>query len=107
KLNRFAVLLRIILLIPAAILASVLIVGWIILAFFSWLTVLTIDRLPKPLFGMTTAILRYTFRTQAYCTMLSSAYPRHLFGDDARMPPEPPMMAFSPGYPSPAYTPTP
>ncbi len=80
-LNRLAVLFRIILVIPAAIIASIVTSGWHALAFFCWLAVLILGRTPEPLFNATTAILRYEMRLQAYFLMLSSAYPKRLFGD--------------------------
>jgi hypothetical protein len=81
ELNRLAVLFRIILVIPAAIITSVVQSGWQALAFFCWLTVLIMGRTPEPLFDASTAVLRYTMRFQAYFLMLSSSYPKRLFGD--------------------------
>ena len=81
KLNRLAVLFRIILVIPAAIVADVTMAGWAVLSFFIWLIMLFMGRVPEPVFGATAAALRYGFRTQAYFSMLSPAYPKRLFGD--------------------------
>jgi hypothetical protein len=81
ELNRLAVFFRIILVIPAAIVAAVVESGWHALAFFCWLTVLIMGRTPEPLFDATSAILRYSMRMQAYFLMLSSSYPKRLFGD--------------------------
>ena len=81
RLNRLAVLFRIILAIPAGILAAVLGAGWAVCAFFCWLVVLVSGRTPVPLFGATVALLRYETRYQAYWMMLTSAYPKGLFGD--------------------------
>lgn len=80
-LNRLAVLFRIILVIPAAILYAVLTYGWGVAAFFCWLVVLITGRTPVPLFGATAAVVRYELRYQAYWMMLTSAYPKGLFGD--------------------------
>lgn len=89
RLNRLAVLFRIILSIPAILLNYVLGSGWGVCAFFLWLTVLITGRSPVPVFGATAAVLRYSFRSQAYFMMLTSAYPRHVFGDtdSGRTPP--------------------
>jgi Domain of unknown function (DUF4389) len=83
RLNRLAVFFRIILVIPAAIIASVLTAGWEVAAFFCWLVVLILGRTPAPLFEATAAVLRYTMRLQAYFLMLTPAYPKRLFGDQA------------------------
>ena len=80
-LNRLAVLFRIILVIPAAVIAAVLTAGWHALSFFCWLVVLILGRMPDPLFEATAAILRYSMRLQAYFLMLTAAYPKRLFGD--------------------------
>jgi hypothetical protein len=81
RLNRAAVFFRIILAIPAIIIADVITAGWAVLAFFFWLTVLVLGRVPAAIFGATAAIARYEFRFQAYFLMLTSAYPKRLFGD--------------------------
>jgi hypothetical protein len=81
RLNRLAVLFRIILAIPAGIIAAVLTAGWEAVSFFCWLVVLILGRTPAPLFEATAAILRYTMRLQAYFLMLTAAYPKRLFGD--------------------------
>ena len=80
-LNRLAVLFRIILAIPAAIIASVVLGGWNALCFFSWLVVLILGRMPEALFEATAAIERYSMRLSAYLLMLTPAYPKRLFGD--------------------------
>lgn len=83
ELNRLAVLFRIILVIPAAIISGVISAGWSALAFFCWLVVLILGRNPAPLFESTAAIVRYQLRTDAYFLMLTPAYPKGLFGDAA------------------------
>ncbi|MGW4893530.1 DUF4389 domain-containing protein [Kitasatospora sp. NPDC004240] len=83
-LNRLAVFFRFILVIPAAIIQSVLLTGWWAVSFISWLVVLILGRMPRPLFEATAAIVRYRLRYQAYWLMLSSAYPKGLFGEDER-----------------------
>lgn len=81
RLNRLAVLFRIVLAIPAIIVADVVASGWAVLSFFIWLIVLVIGRVPTPVLGATSAVARYEFRFQAYMLMLTSAYPKRLFGD--------------------------
>jgi uncharacterized protein DUF4389 len=83
RLNRAAVLFRFILYLPAAFMAVFLAVGWEILALFFWLTVLILGRTPRPVFDATAAVVRYTMRAYAYAMMLTSAYPKGLFGDRA------------------------
>jgi hypothetical protein len=80
-LNRLAVLARIVLVIPAAIVYSVLVTGWQICSFVIWLIVLVMGRMPEPLFEATAAIARYLMRVEAYWLMLTTAYPKRLFGD--------------------------
>ncbi|MGC0314038.1 DUF4389 domain-containing protein [Kitasatospora acidiphila] len=94
QLNRAAVFFRLILMIPAAIISGFLGAGWLVLAFFIWLWTLITARLPRPLFEATAALVRYRMRFIAYSLMLTSAYPKRLFGD----PPtdEPPQSATRP-----------
>ena len=84
KLNRLAVLFRLFLLIPAAILQDLVATGWYIVAFFVWLIMLVLGRMPRPLFEATAAVARYGIRLGAYSMMLTSAYPKRLFGDELR-----------------------
>jgi Domain of unknown function (DUF4389) len=81
RLNRLAVLFRIILAIPAGIIAAVIAAGWEAVSFFCWLVVLILGRMPAPLFEATAAVLRYSMRLQAYFLLLTAAYPKRLFGD--------------------------
>jgi hypothetical protein len=88
QLNRLAVLLRIFLVIPAAIVYAVISAGWATCSFFIWLIVLVLGRMPEPLFEATAAIARYSMRLQAYWLMLTPAYPKRLFGDGTLTPGE-------------------
>ncbi|MFC9176544.1 MULTISPECIES: DUF4389 domain-containing protein [Streptomyces] len=81
-LNRLAVLFRIFLMIPAAIVQSLAIYGWWALCFVWWVITLVLGRMPRPLFEATAATLRYRMRFSAYAMMLTPAYPKGLFGDD-------------------------
>jgi hypothetical protein len=81
RLNRLAVLFRFLLVIPAQILVSFVLVGYEVAAFFIWLLILLLGRVPGSLFDATTALLRYNFRYYAYCWLLTAEYPWGLFGD--------------------------
>ena len=87
-LNRLAVLFRIFLLIPAAIVSSLAGSGFYALGILIWLVTLVLGRMPEPVFGATAATARYAMRFSAYVTMLTSAYPKGLFGDDSRLMPQ-------------------
>ncbi|MFF8713173.1 DUF4389 domain-containing protein [Streptomyces sp. NPDC015184] len=81
-LNRLAVLFRLILMIPAAIVQGLAASGWWAVGVVWWLITLILGRMPRPLFEATAAVLRYTMRFYAYFLMLTPAYPKSFFGDD-------------------------
>lgn len=81
RLNRAAVLFRLILIIPVYLVNTVLTYGWFVVSVITWLIVLITGRMPATLFLATAAVLRYGLRYVAYLLMLTSAYPKHLFGD--------------------------
>ncbi|QNE78899.1 DUF4389 domain-containing protein [Streptomyces finlayi] len=81
-LNRLAVLFRVFLMIPAAVVQALATSGWFALSFIWWVITLILGRMPRPLFDATAATLRYQMRLFAYAMMLTPAYPRGLFGDD-------------------------
>lgn len=81
RLRRLAVLFRIILLIPANFLATLVINGIAIAAVFIWLIVLITGRMPRSLFEATAASLRFLTRVAGYAYLVSSAYPGELLGD--------------------------
>jgi hypothetical protein len=83
ELNRLAVLFRLFLAIPAMIVNSLVASGWVALSFFLWVITLVLGRLPEPVFGATAAMVRYSMRYIAYWSMLTSAYPKRLFGDES------------------------
>jgi len=85
-LNRLAVLFRVFLMIPAAIVSAVAGAGLGVFVFLIWLIVLISGRMPPPVFEASAAVLRYGMRLQAYTSMLTSAYPKRLFGDDPTGP---------------------
>ncbi|OON80560.1 DUF4389 domain-containing protein [Streptomyces tsukubensis] len=85
-LNRLAVLFRVILAIPAAIIESVVTSGWATLSVIWWLITLALGRMPRPLFEATAATLRYHSRLSAYWLLLTPSYPKRFFGDDPESP---------------------
>ncbi|HMC52987.1 MAG TPA: DUF4389 domain-containing protein [Acidimicrobiales bacterium] len=87
RLNRLAVLFRLLLTLPAYLLLAVLSAGLSVAAFFIWLIVLITARMPRSLFEAVVAALRYETRYYAYLALLTPAYPGGLFGD--RLGPEP------------------
>ncbi|MFJ3875982.1 DUF4389 domain-containing protein [Streptomyces sp. NPDC090077] len=89
-LNRAAVLFRLVLMLPAMIVTGLLQYGWGALCWVFWLITLVLGRMPAPVFGAVAAVARYRMRYQAYAMMLTSAYPKRLFGDQptaAAVPP--------------------
>jgi hypothetical protein len=101
RLNRAAVLFRVILFIPAYLMTVFLSLGWQILALFFWLTVLILGRTPQRVFEASAAVIRYTMRASAYFMMLTSAYPKRLFGDPPATQAEYPVTPASGGNPPP------
>jgi hypothetical protein len=81
RLNRLAVLFRLLLLIPAQIVLNLTLAGWLVASLFIWLLVLVLGRVPGALFDATTALLRYSFRYYAYYWLVTAAYPWGLLGD--------------------------
>ncbi len=95
RLNRLAVLFRIILVIPAEAVAGLVNLGLTtIVAFVTWLIVLVTGRMPQPLHQAISAALRYQARVRGYFYLLTSALPRGLFGDQ----PSPGLAAEAGGY---------
>ncbi len=83
ELNRAAVLFRAVLMIPAGLVVTLLLNGLGVVVVLAWLLTLMMGRLPVPLFEAFAAVLRYEVRFYAYAAMLTSEYPRRLFGDRA------------------------
>lgn len=80
-LNRLAVLLRVFLMIPAAIVAALAGWGAGVAALVIWLIVLIAGRMPDSLQQALAAVLRYGIRLQGYLLLLTGTYPSGLFGD--------------------------
>jgi hypothetical protein len=87
RLNRAAVFFRIILVIPASIVGTVIGFGaGTLMAFIAWLITLVAGRLPASYHEAFTAVLRYEMRYYAYWSMLTPAYPGGLYGDKPGIP---------------------
>jgi len=81
-LNRLAVFFRIILAIPASLLAGMVTLGMeTIVLFVTWLIVLITGRMPRSLYEAYAAGLRYYLRHTGYLFLLTGTYPWGLFGD--------------------------
>ncbi len=86
RLNRLAVLFRIFLAIPAAVVGGLLVWGgWTIVLFIVWLIMLVTGTMPESLYQAYAAVLRYYTRYFGYLLLLTSEYPSEIFGD--RSPP--------------------
>jgi uncharacterized protein DUF4389 len=82
RLNRFAVLFRLVLAVPAAIVSAILVSGvTTVVIFIAWLTALVVGKLPGSLHQAFAAVLRYATRYYGYLYLLTDAYPTGLFGD--------------------------
>jgi hypothetical protein len=93
RLNRLAVLFRIFLVIPAAILSGLASLGLGLAFLFIWLWVLVTGRVPGALFDAITAVFRYSTRLAAYSWLVTAAYPGGLLGDPPAAAPVPAMTA--------------
>ena len=80
-LNRLAVLLRIFLVIPAAIVGSVVGAGLGLISVASWAMITFTGSLPIPLYEAARAVIRFQLRLGGYFIMLTSEYPWGLLGD--------------------------
>ncbi len=115
RLNRAAVLFRIILAIPAGIVVSVVSSGLQLSLILVWLIMLVSGRMPTPVFEAEASFLRYQARLSAWMLMLTSTYPSGLFGDgpsaaapeapDLEAPPDAPSSSLPPPPPAPAVAP--
>lgn len=81
-LNRLAVFFRIILVIPASIIAQV-IGGYFLflLAFVGWIVSLVAGELPPAMYQVFAAVIRYETRLFGYFTMVTPEYPWGPYGD--------------------------
>jgi hypothetical protein len=81
RFNRAAVLFRFFLQLPALLVTQLISTGVTIILFFVWLVTLVAGQMPTSAYLGLAAILRYQLRTWAYMGMLTTDYPRGLFGD--------------------------
>ena len=81
RLHRAAVLFRLILVIPAGIVARVVGLGLYVMAVFMWIVVLITGWLPRPVHEVYQAFIRYEMRLIGYFLLLVPTYPGELFGD--------------------------
>jgi len=104
RLNRLAVFFRLILAIPAWLMATLLTYGTsTAVLFVTWLIVLASGRMPVALHQALAAVTRYVIRYDGYLLMLTGRYPRGAFGDR----PEAAGPDTSPGAPDPDAVGTP
>jgi hypothetical protein len=95
-LDRLAVLFRIILVIPANIVSTLVGAGAQVVLFFAWLIVLVTRRMPLSLHQALAATLRYQTRVLAYFNLVTAAYPSGLFGEIPLPAPVPSMPTTTP-----------
>jgi hypothetical protein len=88
RLNRLAVLFRLILLVPAGLLSAIAIYGMLVLSIIGWLIALVTGKLPDPIHQAVAAVSRYSARYAGYAFMVTGEYPWGLFGDQAAASPE-------------------
>ena len=80
-LGRISVLFRLILVIPAYVVLSLVGSGMSLFEVAAWLITLVRGTMPKALHGALSAQLRFSLRVTSYLYLLQDAYPRGLFGD--------------------------
>jgi hypothetical protein len=83
RLNRVAVLFRIILALPVAILVGILWSGVLLAGLVIWLIVLITGTMPGPAYQAVAAVVRFGARFYGYFYLMSGTYPGGLFGDPA------------------------
>jgi uncharacterized protein DUF4389 len=88
RLNRAAVLFRLVLMVPATIALRIVGIGLYLLGFFMWVVVVITGWLPEPAHGAYRAYVRYETRFVGYLALLVPTYPGRLFGDE----PTPPLL---------------
>jgi hypothetical protein len=88
RLNRLAVLFRLILLVPAGLLSAIAIYGMLVVSIIGWLIALVTGKLPDPIHQAVAAVNRYSARYAGYAFMVTGEYPWGLYGDQAAPSPE-------------------
>ncbi|WP_062985135.1 DUF4389 domain-containing protein [Nocardia anaemiae] len=89
RLNRLAVLFRLILAFPILVLSAWFTTGWATISIVLWLIVLITGRMPKAIFEASSAVLRIEMRVSAYANLLTPAYLKGVFGDKQVTPSRP------------------
>ena len=103
ELNRWSVLFRFILYIPASVFETIVQYGLTFpLLIVTWFIVLIQGEMPETLYGPYSALVRYHLRAQSYFFMLTSEYPWGMLGDrEAGAPSTLPFQAPPPPAPAP------
>jgi uncharacterized protein DUF4389 len=83
RLNPLAVLFRVILVIPASIVSSVVGMGVGLFAVASWATITFTGKQPIPLYEAIRVVTRYQMRVYGYFSMLTAEYPWGVMGDSS------------------------
>jgi Domain of unknown function (DUF4389) len=86
RLNRWSVLFRYFLAIPASLAVAFLSIGAGIFWIVTWVAALIKGEVPRALFEANAAALRYENRLFAFFSMLTSCYPAEVLGDSAPTP---------------------
>jgi hypothetical protein len=94
RFNRAAVFFRVVLMIPALIVSSLVSGGAAIVLFFLWVITLISGRMPDSAFEALAVTLRYQLRWYAYGSLLTSEYPGGVFGDKPEVGAPPPPAPF-------------
>jgi hypothetical protein len=81
RLNRLAVLFRVILMIPAVLLGALAGFGILLVSIVAWLITLIAGRMPAGLHQAFAAVIRFTARLGGYVFLVTPEYPGGLFGD--------------------------
>ncbi|HEY2507204.1 MAG TPA: DUF4389 domain-containing protein [Streptosporangiaceae bacterium] len=102
RLNRMAVLFRLVLLIPAGLVVGLLTYGLSVVAVVFWLIALVTGGLPASASQAEAAVIRYFARYYGYALMLTGDYPKGLYGDPAQA--EYQAADAQPGYAQPDYS---
>lgn len=84
--NRLSVLLRILYIIPAIIVATVMICVALVISMIAWLIILITGSFPEGMHRFTTGALRWTMRVIGYAYLLTDKYPPFSLEEDAAYP---------------------
>ena len=101
RLNRWAVLFRLILVVPAYVFAQIVEYGLTFpLLFVAWLIALFSGRMHPALYPAYSALLRYQVRLHSYLFMLTSEYAWGMLGDPSAAPPPSAPLPPPPSFPT-------